>query len=76
MQRTVTQGTELHVTFKVEQPFAQGWFCFLSGGGDGARLRLDLFRIYEGEYVPWKSPARGAAAASAAGELPFCRCEL
>ena len=52
------QWTELHVTFKVEKPFEQGWFCYLSGGGDGARLRLDLFRVYEGEYVPWKAPAR------------------
>ena len=48
------EWTELHVTFKVEKPFPQGWFAYIAGGQDGARLRVDRFRITEGDYVPAK----------------------
>ena len=51
--------TELHVTFKVDKPFAEGWFAYLSCAQEGARLRADLFRLYEGDYVPAKPSGQG-----------------
>jgi len=57
--------TELHVTFKVDKPFAEGWFAYLSCAQEGARLRADLFRLYEGNYVQGKTPGQGAQAAPA-----------
>jgi hypothetical protein len=53
------EWTELHVTFKVEKPFPEGWFAYISCAQEGARLRADMLRLYEGEYVPWKAPAAG-----------------
>jgi hypothetical protein len=44
--------TELHVTFPVEQPFPEGWQPSVHCTGEGARVRVDRFRLYEGEYVP------------------------
>ncbi|MHB9049147.1 MAG: carbohydrate binding domain-containing protein, partial [Pirellulales bacterium] len=43
---------DLHVTFKCETPFPQGWQAYVASTQDGGRLRADLFRLYEGEYVP------------------------
>jgi hypothetical protein len=57
--------TELHVTFKVEKPFDEGWFAYLSCAQEGARLRADSFRLYEGAYVPDKARDAGAQAAPA-----------
>ncbi|MEO0069571.1 MAG: carbohydrate binding domain-containing protein, partial [candidate division WOR-3 bacterium] len=44
--------TELHVTFKVEKPYPEGWQAYLHCGQPYARLRADLFQLYEGTYVP------------------------
>jgi hypothetical protein len=49
------EWTELHVTFKVAKPFDEGWFAYLNCTQEGARFRVDLFRLYEGDYVPWAS---------------------
>jgi hypothetical protein len=57
------EWTELHATFKVEQAFPEGWFAYISSGQQGGRLRADMFRLYEGEYVPWKATIQGAPAA-------------
>ena len=46
------QWTELHATFKVDKAFPEGWQAYVHCEGPGARLRADLLRIYEGEYVP------------------------
>ncbi|MEA3367402.1 MAG: hypothetical protein U9R68_04740 [Planctomycetota bacterium] len=54
--------TELHVTFKVEKPYPEGWSAYIHCGQEGARFRADGFRLYEGAYVPRRSPARGATA--------------
>lgn len=54
--------TELHVTFRVDQSSPRGWFASIVGGQDGVRLRVDQFRITEGDHVP-------AAAPSPAGEI-------
>jgi beta-galactosidase len=57
---TLVQGEswqELHVTFQVDKPFPEGWQAYLHCGQEGARFRADLFRLYEGPYVPGRSGA-------------------
>ena len=49
--------TELHVTFRVEKDFPQGWFAYVSCAKP-ARFRVDMFRLYEGAYTPYKEAAR------------------
>jgi len=58
------EWTELHLTFKVEKPFPQGWQAYVSCAQDGAVFGADMFQLYEGEYVPWKAPAAGQAPAA------------
>jgi len=48
------EWTELHVTFKVEKPFQEGWLAYLACDQEAARLRVDGVRLYEGDYVPGK----------------------
>ena len=50
--------TELHVTFKVEKDFREGWFAYISCAQAGAAFRVDAFRLYEGEYVPYDKAAK------------------
>jgi hypothetical protein len=56
------EWTEVHVTFKVDKPYPEGWSAYLHCGQEGARFRADRFRLYEGDYVP----AGGAATREAA----------
>ena len=49
---------ELHVTFTVAKDFPEGWFAYVSCTQTGARFRVDMFRLYEGTYVPYKAAAR------------------
>ena len=51
--------TELHVTFKVDKPYPEGWSAYLHCGQAGARLRADQFRLYEGAYAPGGADAQG-----------------
>jgi len=53
------EWTELHVTFKVEKPYPEGWTAYIHCGQEGARFRADLFRLYEGNYVPGRPVAEG-----------------
>ncbi len=46
--------TELHATFKVSDDFPEGWFAYISCGQAKAEYRADLFRLYEGEYIPYE----------------------
>lgn len=48
------QWTELHVTFRVDKPYPEGWQAYLHVGQPEARLRADAFRLYEGPYIPFK----------------------
>jgi hypothetical protein len=57
---------ELHITFKVEKPFAEGWFAYVSCAQPNVEFRLDLCRLYEGEYVPTKLAAQAPAKAAPA----------
>jgi len=56
--------TELHVTFKVEKPFAEGWFAYVSCNRPNVAFRVDAFRLYEGDYVPFDKAAKQEAAAT------------
>ena len=53
------EWTDVHVSFKCETPFPEGWQAYLAAAQDGARFRVDAFRLYEGEYVPWQAGAEG-----------------
>jgi hypothetical protein len=57
--------TELHVTFKIDKPFPQGWFAYVSCNQRNAEFRLDMFRLVEGGYVPYEKVAREESAAAA-----------
>ncbi len=54
---TVTRDkwTELHVTFKLDKPFPQGWFAYISCAQGDCEYLADEMRIYEGEYAPFKA---------------------
>ncbi len=54
--------TETHITFKVDKPYPEGWFAYVRCAQPGAQLRADMFRLYEGSYVPAKAAAAGRAA--------------
>jgi hypothetical protein len=64
------EWTELHVTFKVEKDFREGWFAYVSCAQAGAQFRVDMFRLVEGDYVPYQKAAHeDPAAAEAAVRL-------
>ncbi len=50
--------TELHVTFRVPAAFPQGWFAYVSCNQPDCEFRLDMFRLYEGEYTGYAEAAR------------------
>lgn len=54
--------TELHATFKVEKPFPEGWFAYVSCNRANVGFRVDAFRLYEGGYVPFDRAAKEEAA--------------
>ena len=62
---------ELHVTFKAEKPFAEGWYAYVSCLQSNVEFRLDNFRLYEGDYVPANLPAPSPAAAKSAETAPM-----
>lgn len=61
---TKDKWTELHATFKVEKPFAEGWFAYVSCNRPNVAFRVDAFRLYEGDYVPFDRAAKVEAAAT------------
>ena len=46
--------TEVHVTFTVEKDFPEGWFAYISCTQADSAYRADMFRLYEGSYVPYR----------------------
>ena len=54
--------TELHTTFKVEKDFPQGWFAYISCTQPDCAYRADMFRLYEGDYVPYREVTSETAA--------------
>jgi len=66
------QWTDLHVTFQCQKPFPEGWQAYIGCAQEGGRFRADMFRLYEGDYVPWVASAlqtSGAAGAAGSGNL-------
>lgn len=59
---------ELHLTFKVERTFPEGWFAYVSCSESNVEFRLDMFRLYEGEYVPFRPRAESAETVPALAE--------
>jgi hypothetical protein len=55
--------TDLHATFQCEKPYPEGWSAYIGCTQDGAVFRAGMFRLYEGEYVPWKAGPEGSAQA-------------
>ena len=53
--------TELHVTFKVDKPFPEGWQAYLHCGQEGGRLRADLFGCTKGTTSPASPTLRATA---------------
>jgi hypothetical protein len=53
--------TDLHMTFKCDKPYPQGWNVHLDCAQDGGRFRVAMFRLYEGDYIPWKPQSEAAA---------------
>ena len=49
---------EIHTTFTVEKDFREGWFAYLSCTQPQVQLRADMFRLYEGPYVPYQQIAQ------------------
>ena len=62
---TPDKWAEVHVTFKVQKDYPEGWFAYLSCTQPDARYRADGFRLYEGPYVPFKEAAKEEAAGAA-----------
>ena len=60
--------THLEVTFKVARPYPEGWSAYVYCGQPETRLRVDAFRLYEGEYDPLR-PGGGKAINSSAKNL-------
>ena len=56
---------EFHVTFRVDKPFPEGCFAYLSCVQPKAEFRVDSFRLYQGEYVPYDKAVREEARAVA-----------
>jgi hypothetical protein len=53
---------ELHITFTVGKDFNEGWFSFVGCSKANSEFLVDMFRLYEGEYVPYeKSPQKKTA---------------
>ena len=55
---------EVHVTFKVQKDFSQGWFAYISCTQSNCAYRADMFRLYEGAYVPYREVTKATAAAT------------
>ncbi|MFA6563066.1 MAG: carbohydrate binding domain-containing protein [Verrucomicrobiia bacterium] len=67
--KEVTLGAEgwveLHHTFKAEKDYPEGWFAYISCTQASCEYRVDMFRLYEGDYVPYKQLARKQEVAEA-----------
>ncbi|MBM3889668.1 MAG: hypothetical protein FJ388_11155 [Verrucomicrobia bacterium] len=50
--------TELHHTFRVEKDYPEGWFAYIGCQQASCEYRADMFRLHEGDYVPYKQLAR------------------
>ena len=51
------EWTELHVTFRADTPFDEGWQAYIACTQDGGVFRADMLRLHEGDYTPWQAKA-------------------
>ncbi|MFB3892905.1 MAG: carbohydrate binding domain-containing protein [Phycisphaerae bacterium] len=51
---TKDQWTELHVTFTVAKDYKEQWFAYIICTQPKCQFRVDMARLYEGQYVPYK----------------------
>jgi len=62
------EWTELYATFTVTIDFPQGWFAYISCTQSKVEYRADMYRLYEGDYIPYeelsKPPQLVSASAS------------
>ncbi len=59
------QWQELHVTFTLDKDFPEGWFAYISCAQPKAQFRVDMFRLYEGPYTPFRTIAQQEVAQAA-----------
>jgi hypothetical protein len=52
----------VHVTFKCEKDFREGWFAYISCTQPNCAYRADMFRLQEGDHVPYRELAKKADA--------------
>jgi hypothetical protein len=72
VRKPVTVGedewTEQYVTFVVSLDCPEGWTAYINCSQAKVEFRVDLFRLYEGEYVPYEE-LEPPKSVSAAGSL-------
>ncbi len=49
--------TEVHVTFTVKKKYPEGWSAYIYCAQEGARLKVDGFSLYKGNFVAGKNTA-------------------
>lgn len=59
------EWTELHATFTVIIDFPEGWFAYISCTQNKVEYRADLFRLYEGDYIPYEDLSKPPQSVSA-----------
>ena len=57
--------TEIHHTFKAAKDYPEGWFAYIECTQSNCEYRADMFRLYEGGYVPFQQLAQKEDAAEA-----------
>ena len=62
---TSDRWRESHVTFRVDKPFPEGCFAYLSCVQPQAEFRVDAFRLYQGDYVPYEKAVQEETRAAA-----------
>ncbi len=60
---------EIYVTFNVAAEFPQGWFAYIQCLQGNAEFRVDMFQLYEGEYVPFEGLEQEGAVSASANDL-------
>ena len=61
--------TELYATFPVVVDFPEGWFAYISCVQNEVEYRADMFRLYEGDYIPYEDLTGPPTLVSASASL-------
>lgn len=60
---------ELHATFEVNDVFAQGWFAYVSCTQPKVEYLVDMYRLYQGEYIPYEELEQPKSVSASASSL-------